>query len=265
MRAPAVTVSLSIAALSLHWIVPVSAQEFGPPPNAPMSESFELMLGLGAANAPAYLGSDERRTRALPLVAARWRNGWFAGTGGVGYRFPGDAPLTGGLRLGFDLGRDENDAEALRGMGDIEPRPEIGAFASYRFAPFLSLTSSVRFGSGNDRDGAMADLGLRGVLALGERHRMFAGVTATFGNEAAMQSQFGVSLAQAASSGYSVYEPEAGLRDLNLSLGYGYVLTPGTTIQGGVNIRNLFGDAKDSPLTRDASGVSANLTLSFRL
>jgi hypothetical protein len=52
------------------------AQDMGAPPDAPMQKPFEINLGLGVMNRPAYLGSDDRKTAALPLLAARWSNGW---------------------------------------------------------------------------------------------------------------------------------------------------------------------------------------------
>ena len=40
-----------------------------------MNSSYELLLGAAVLTGPAYLGADERKSRALPQIAARWRNG----------------------------------------------------------------------------------------------------------------------------------------------------------------------------------------------
>lgn len=76
----------AVAAVAVCALRPIAAgaQEGPPGADGPMQESSEVLLGIGVANGPAYLGSDERKTRALPLIAARWSNGWFAGTGGIG-------------------------------------------------------------------------------------------------------------------------------------------------------------------------------------
>lgn len=180
------------------------AQEGG---DAPMQGSSELMVGLGVANGAAYLGSDERRTRALPVLAARWSNGWsagvggFAGTGGVFYRFASSTPWSYGLRLTVDLGRDEDDADALRGMGDIDARPEAGAFASYALLPGLRLGAAFRYGSGSDRDGLLGELSLRGMVPVAPNVRMTAGLMATLANARSMQSVFGVDPDQSLRSG----------------------------------------------------------------
>jgi MipA family protein len=218
----------------------VAAQDAGgAPPDAPMTKDFEFVLGLAAAYRPAYLGSDKYKTSALPLISARWRNGFFAGVGGVGYRLTISEAFSAGLIVGLSPGRDEGNADALLGMGDIKNRAEYGAFASYRFAPSLSLASSVRYGSGNDRDGLLADVALRAMVPLANRnHRLFAGLTAT--------------------------APSAGLRDVALNVGYGYSISNNATISLGVTGRALQGDAKDSPLTNKANSASANLMFAYR-
>jgi len=43
--------------------------------DGPMNSSYELLLGAAVLTGPAYLGADERKSRALPQIAARWRNG----------------------------------------------------------------------------------------------------------------------------------------------------------------------------------------------
>jgi MipA family protein len=264
-------IALLAAASALVWVLlpmPAQAQDLnidGPPSEEPTRGSSMVMLGLGVLNAPSYLGSDERKTRALPLIDARWRNGWFAGTRGIGYQLNTGTPFSGGARLTFDLGRDENDADALRGMGDIKSRPELGLFANYKLMPGLDLGSSFRYGSGNDREGLLADVGLRGTLPINPSNRLVGGLTMTFANTKAMQSAFGVDAAQSLSSGYAPYSPGSGLRDVTLQLGNMTMLRPNTMLFIGVDARTLMGDAKDSPLTTKRTGVGALATLSFRL
>jgi MipA family protein len=198
-----VLVALAVALAAM--VPPVAAQPVDGPADSdePMNSDFEMRLGLGVSRTPAYLGSDERKTRALPLIAARWRSGWFAGINGVGYRFNAGQPLSGGLRLNFDRGRDEDDADALLGMGDIDARPEIGAFANWRILPGWGLSSALHYGSGNDRDGLLLDIGARGMMPLTPTVRLTAGVGATFANTKSMQSLFGVTAEQSLTSGYS--------------------------------------------------------------
>jgi MipA family protein len=264
-------ITLLAAASALVWVLmsmPAQAQDMnidGPPSEEPTSGSSMVMLGLGVLNTPSYLGSDERKTRALPLIDARWRNGWFAGTRGIGYRLDTGTPFSGGVRLTVDLGRDEDDADALRGMGDIKARPELGLFANYKLTPGLGLGTSFRYGSGNDRDGILADISLNGSFRINPSNRLVGGLTTTFANTKAMQSAFGVDATQSLSSGYALYSPGSGLRDVSLQIGNMTMLRPNTMLFIGVDARTLMGDAKDSPLTTKRTGVGALATLSFRL
>lgn len=228
------------------------------------SKGVEFSFGLGAARAPVYLGSDESETRALPFARAVWSNGWFAGFDGVGYTFPSTSPLRYGLRLSIDPGRDEKDALALAGMGDIETRPEMGAFVSYSLLPGLQGVGHLRLGSGNDRDGALAEMGIRAMRPLGSRQQLLAGISVTWANQAAMQSRYGVDAVQSAASGYRIYSPGAGLQDVELSLGWGYALTPAARVRFSLAASGLLGDARDSPIVRRSRNNSAMLLLEYR-
>lgn len=260
--------ALTSAMVCTVWPTPVVAQVLGmegPPGDELGNGTSVVRVGLGVLNGPSYLGSDERKTRAVPLIDARWRNGWFAGVRGVGYRFDTGAPLSGGVRLTADLGRDEDDDESLRGMGDLKARPELGLFVNYRLTPNIDIGSSFRYGSGNDREGLLGDISLRGAFPITPSNRLVGGLTMTVANTKAMQSAFGVDAVQSLNSGYAPYGPGSGLRDVSLQLGNMTRLQPNTMLFIGVNARTLMGDARDSPLTTRRTGVSALATLSFRL
>lgn len=259
--------ALALAAAGVCLLMPqrAQAQDGLPDGGGPITGSSEILLGLGVGNAAAYLGSDERKTRALPLIAARWCNGCFAGTGGVGYRFGGDSPLSWGPRLTIDPGRDEDDADALRGLGNIKARPELGVFASYALLPGLRVGSSLRYGSGNHREGLLVDLSVRGMVPVSSTMRLTAGLTATLANTKSMQSQFGVDADPSLRSGHAIYNPGSGLRDVGLQVGGMVNLGPRTTLLLGLQGRSLMGDAKDSPLTRERHSVGAMASVAFRL
>lgn len=207
-----------------------------------------------------YLGSDERRTGAVPLVEYRWASGWFAGTGsGAGYAFVRERDWGWGLRAGLDFGRRERRSDALRGMGDIDANPEIGAFYYRALAPAVRLDTSVRFGAGGS--GLLADAGVSWLIGLAPSLGLRLGVAATAANEAYMQDFFGVTPVQSAASGYAVTNAGAGLRDLRASATLLYAITPTLALTGTLAARSLQGDARSSPLTREATPITAMVTL----
>jgi MipA family protein len=211
----------------------------------------------------AYQGSDERRTRVLPMPDYQWANGWFAGlSNGVGINFSQSAKTQYGLRVTADMGRKAGRSTALRGMGEVGAKPEVGAFFNLALNPGWSLSSSLRLGSGQGGKGLLIDLGAGYSTAIAAPWRIGAGAALTAVNADRAQSYFGVTAAQSARSGYAVYTPKAGLRDVRTSLWLSYALNLRTRITGAVAASSLVGDARNSPLTKQTTTATGELAVS---
>ena len=221
-------------------------------------------VGLAVLAGQEYRGSDERRTMAAPLIEYQWANGWFAGsTNGIGYNFSGRQDMQYGMRLTADFGREESRSQALRGMGDIDTKAELGGFFNYSISREISLSTSLRYGSGQDSNGLLVDLGMVYSTELSGDLRLGLGVAATLANADYMQSYFGVTAAQAARSGYAVYKPGAGLRDVRGNLALTYRITPKVSATAGLSASMLSGDASDSPMVRQKSATTGLLALTY--
>lgn len=220
-------------------------------------------VGAVVFSSPAYKGSDERKAALLPVVEYRWANGFFAGVGsGVGYEFLRGEGTVAGVRLTPDMGRKESRADALKGMGDIGAKPEIGLYLNHAFAPFgVGVSTNVRYGAGGN--GLLADVGVGWGMPLAPTVRLRLGAAATLANSAYMQKFFGVTAEQSATSGYAVTEARAGVRDTRLSVGVLWAISPKLAMTGGLTATQLASDAANSPLTRQRSGFSAASTLTY--
>lgn len=218
-------------------------------------------VGLGLVSGRAYKGSDEHRSSALPLVEYRWASGWFAGVGsGVGYEFLREPGTNAAVRLSPDFGRKESRSAALAGMGDIKPSVEIGAYLNHALPSLgVGLHTAVRGG----RNGASAEFGASWGTPLATALRLRLGVAATLANAREMQTYFGVSESQAASSGYAPYQAGAGLRDTKVSATLLYLPAPKWALTGSLAATTLHGDAADSPLTRERTSLTALGTVSY--
>jgi outer membrane protein len=222
----------------------------------------EGLVGLAVIAGHQYLGSDERKTMVLPVLSYQWKNGWFVGTGnGIGYKFDSPSNMQYGLGVTVDLGRDASDAVALTGMGDIDLRPEVGGFFNYFITPDWFLTSSFRDGAGNDRNGSQTDIGIGWSSQLAPQWRAGLGVAATIVNSGYMQAFYGVTPAQSASSGYAVYTPGAGWRDVRGSASLTYFYDADWSLTGAVTVRALQGGAKASPIANEDVPVSGVLPI----
>lgn len=214
-------------------------------------------VGMGLAYLPKYMGAKDAGLRPLPLLEYRWSNGLFAGTGnGIGVNFGGSGPAQFGARLTVDIGRKEDDDDHLAGLGDIKVRPELGLFFNYEIARGLQATSSLRYGSGDQKNGLVADLGLSYAYPVSPSWMLGVGVAASWVNEDYMQSYFGVTQAQAGRSGLARYSPKAGGRDARANLALTYSYSPRLGVSFGLTAGQLLSEAKRSPLVQQSSSVS---------
>jgi outer membrane scaffolding protein for murein synthesis (MipA/OmpV family) len=225
----------------------------------------EGRAGLALIAGSKYLGSDERRYLLLPTIDYRWKNGWFAGVGnGIGYRFASSPQFQYGLRLAADFGRKEHRSDVLRGLGDISARPEAGAFFNMLLSREWSLSSSLRYGAGNDRKGLLLDLGAHYGVQLAPQWRLGGSLSSTYVNRQYMQEYFGITPEQSLRSGYAVSQVDAGLRDVKLGASLTHFINRDWAITGALSATSLQGDAKRSVIVRERNPVTGVLALGFR-
>lgn len=223
----------------------------------------KVTLGLGLFNVARYLGSDERRYRAMPMLHAVWSNGWFASAHSFGYNFSKQPFIGYGLRMSADFGRKESASTALTGLGDVGARAEAGGFFDFSPSKSVRLSTGVRYGSGPDRKGALLDLGANYRIPLTDDQNIALGVSATYANSYYMQSFYGVTTAQSAASGYAVYSPSAGIRDMNLNARHTYKIDSRWNIVTGVTFGKLGSNIKAAPITRSSSHNSAMVAVNY--
>ncbi|AIJ45719.1 hypothetical protein O987_07860 [Comamonas testosteroni TK102] len=230
------------------------------PPNA----SEGGVAGLAVIAGHRYQGSDESRIRVLPSIEYQWSNGFFAGVmSGVGYNASRSSEMSYGARITADFGRKERRSAALRGLGDIDPRPEIGAFFNANLTSNLTLNSAVRFGSGNNRNGLLLDLGAGWNTRISPSLQFSATVATTWSNNRYAQDYFGITKEQAINSGYAEFAPGSGLRDVRLGTSVIYRMNPKWSLVGSLVYSELIGDARNSPIVRQKGSLSSVIALGY--
>jgi MipA family protein len=231
----------------------------------PPGTSSGGVAGAAVLMGTAYPGASESRVRALPSVEYQWANGWFAGVlQGVGFNASQRPDMAYGARVTVDFGREEKRSAVLQGLGDVETRPQVGAFFNASPVRGLNLQSSLRYGSGNDRDGLLLDLGVGTGWPLSPAWRVGAQLATTWANAAHQQAYFGVDAAQSAASGLAVYRPGAGVQNVRASASLVHSPAPGWSVGATVTHTEWQGDARRSPLVRDAGRTTGLLTVGRR-
>lgn len=205
----------------------------------------------GAIYGPDYEGSDDYEAGPLIDAEATWRDTVFLGVSrGLGVQYPVLPNFMVGAAVKYGGGRDQDDNDALRGLGDIDAAPIGNIFLNYSFDPaFVYLDANQSFGGS---DGATIDIGtgVKGTV-LDDRLTLGATVGTTWASEDYMASYFGIDAQQAARSVYSRYEAESGFKSVGVTLTAAYALTESFSLNVVGGYTRLLGDAADSPIVKD--------------
>ena len=109
-----------------------------------------ITIGSFAGFAPVYEGSDEYRFVGYPLTIPQYYGDNFDPLAAPRVTFKGvdDVRITAlrfgqldlGPVVGYNFGRDEDDADLLEGLGDIDGGINVGGSAALRLAPSFTST-----------------------------------------------------------------------------------------------------------------------------
>lgn len=229
-------------------------------------------IGVAGGVVPRYLGSKDYHPVAVPVFAVVLPSGLFASaTEGIGARFSSASGIFGSAAVTYDLARkDENrpalpGSDHLHGMGDVKGSMVSVLRLGYYVTPRFSISSTLRVPLTNRERGitsrtameySVIDTG-RDVVALS------AGVLA--GSRKYNQTFFGVTSAQAASSGFAGYSPGAGVYGADSSLVWTHKVSSNWSITSAASVTSLVGDSAKSPIVqrRLAYHVLSSVNYSF--
>jgi outer membrane scaffolding protein for murein synthesis (MipA/OmpV family) len=270
------------ALLASTLLLPLAVRADDDPPAAPQpAPRFEGALGPVVHMSPDYLGGGHLSTgvtlgfflrygrlsvsNAGEFVTRR-RDDVFRGLGA-------DVHLSDTVRTNFglrlDRGRDTSHTEALRGLNDV--RTTIRARLSTTWAPRgrdllagwhtdVSLSTDL-LGRGG---GQTLDLGVGRNVGLTPRIVWSYGLNVSAGSSRYMQSYFGVTPEESLRSGYPVYTPGAGLRDVSLGTTFRMEIDPKWVAFWGGSVAHLLGPAARSPLSKRSNSVGLNAGIARR-
>ncbi len=251
------------------WAKSIEAEEsgetLGPGDEKHAGDDWYVRVGIIGGAVPSYMGSDHYEGSYSPRVKIVWRDRVFLNDRQLGMNLFKNDVLAIGPFLRYTGGRSDNNA-GLEGMGDIDRTLSAGGFFNYRLGA-LRFKSEIRQDVLDEQQGmlAIARLGTKIPWGL---PLLNVYVSSTWGSGEYMQSFFGVDTGQAIRSGLPGYEPDAGIRDVSLSLSGGYEITGNWSLGGQVEYQHLLGDAADSPLVEqqgsaDQVVIGLGLTYTF--
>lgn len=225
-------------------------------------KNWSLIVGAGAIYEPEYEGGDKFEITPIPVVMFTYGEWLQIDPRGVmitPFRHDGFALAA---KIGYEGGRDDKDADRLRGLGDIDFAATVGARASYSwdgFEVYASVDQTI-----NGSESLIGTFGAEYQAPVTERLILGAGVEAIVANDKHMEAYFGVNSAQSARSGLPQYKAEAGLKRVNVSASATYMLSENWLVRGEASLGILTGDAADSPIVEEKIQPSTSLFVGYK-
>lgn len=234
----------------------------------PSSGGFSLQVGGLAVVKPKYEGSKEYEIWGVPVIAPAGGDGsglvQFKGVDDLRLRVLNANGFEAGPVVGYRFGRDEDDADRLVGMGDVDGGLVVGGYVAYRLGsvmPFISYNHQVT----GDETGGLARIGIE------TRHEFGRGVVATltggatWADEEYMDAYFGVSAAQAlASPVFVAFDADSGFKDAFIGASVDVPLSERWTLKMTGRYAHLLGDASSSPISETDSQWMGGLGFTYR-
>jgi outer membrane protein len=239
-------------------------------------DQWEGAIGLVASYGPSYLGASQYGAGVKPALFLRYgRFSQSSGAGfatrrsdqvlsGLGLDVISDERLKVSLALRLDRGRSDSSSSALAGMGDVDGTVRARLSATWRLDEGWLLGAATSVDALGRGQGALGELSFAREVLLTPDTVWSWGGSLTLGNATYMQSYYGVTAAQSSDSGYPVYTPSTGLRDLALSTGLRTELAPDWVGFVNIGVSQALGPVADSPLTFKPLGFGVNAGLAWR-
>ena len=234
-------------------------------------------LGGVAVIKPKYEGSDEHEVVGYPMFIPRFSGEGnskfskfrkrisFKGLDDIRYRAIGNDRFEFGPVAGYRSGRDQDDARRLNGLGDIDGGLVLGGYAGVHVGAVLFDVSVAHQVTGDDT-GTTVRLGAETEQQISHRTKLKARVGTTLADDDYMQTFFGVTPAQAATSGagLAAFNADGGFKDVHVDLGTETDLGDRWLLKLGVRYSRLVGDAADSPVIETEDQVTGTIGLGYK-
>jgi len=219
-------------------------------------------LGLGIAYRPDYEGSDNYEAGIAPFGRYNMESGRYVSLGGTAGSeramrlkmniLTRDTAWEIGPVLQYRFKRDGNvDNDKVAHMQTVPREEEAGGFVGWHTGG-LSLSMTGVYDISGESDGTLFYFNGLYRLPMSDKFEVAAGAHTTWASNDYMETYFGVSAPNAASSGFPRYSADSGMKDAGLSLIGHYKFTKTWGMIGNLNYTRMLNDAEDSPIVKDA-------------
>ena len=250
---------LTLGILTAGWSAQAQAQD------APAPRRTRVVLGPQLV--PSYPGSDDLSLRPFVDVSRARGDEQFAFEApdeSFGFSVLRRGGFAVGPSLGFQGNRTADDVGVpVRRVGTTV---EVGGFAQYDLTPSFRVRAEVRHGLGGHR-GLVGNLSADYVVRDRDEWLFSVGPRLTLANNRYHRAYFGVTPADALSSGLPVFKADGGVQAVGAAAGLMRQLTPRWGVQAFARYDRLIADPARSPIVRGfgsrdqpSAGVAATFT-----
>jgi outer membrane scaffolding protein for murein synthesis (MipA/OmpV family) len=221
---------------------------------------------------PKYEGAKDYEVTGAPIIAPAGSGSGlvqFNGLDDLRIRLLDQHGFEAGPLVGYRFGRDQDDADLLDGLGDVDGGLVVGGYAGYRFGAVMPFVSYHHQITGDDT-GGVARLGVEARVPLLGALDLKATAGVSWADDDYMQSYFGISAGQAITStaGLAAYDASSGIKDAFLGASASMPLSERWSLKLTGRYTHLLGDAADSPIVESESqwmgGIGATYRFSTR-
>lgn len=255
-EAPTLKQSLAIAGIGAAitatiLLFPASAHAQERPAE---DDDWNIVAGAGAIYAPDYEGSKDNEVLPFPYIAVGYKDiaylrGPEIGVNIIRIEPAEDMKISLGPVARYRRDRSEKRNSALVGLGKIDAAIELGGAARFDVGPaWLELSIAKDVAGGHDGVIGTATGGVD--FDLSDSLSLSLSGTTSWADNKYMRTYFGVTPAQAVSSGLPQFSAGKGVKDVGANVGLQYRLTDHWMIAATGGYTRLLGDAKDAPLVR---------------
>jgi outer membrane protein len=243
------------------------------PALAPPASDWTVTIGAEGRVVPAFEGAKVYQIWPYPIIAVRKAGtprDFTAPRDGFSFALVNIGQFRFGPTAKVGLPRDESDdPAALRGLGDVPWKIELGAFAEFWPVPWLRTRGELREGV-SGHYGLVGELTADVVIPANNQLTLSGGPRLTLASAPALQPYFGITQAQSLASGYPIYSPKGGAKAVGAGAQARWQWNPQWATHVFAEYDRLLGGAADSPIvtrsgSRDQVMVGLGLSYTFNL
>lgn len=228
---------------------------------AQAQDQNHVVLGIGAAIAPAYQGAKSMRL--LPIPSIDIKQGWFVANfrNGIGIAPINTDMFTVGASAVFVQGYRKKDVP--QGIDRLSDGLGARVFLNVRARGLTTTIGLVKVVSGGTK-GMFADASLSYPIRATSRMTLIPTLGTTWADRTYNDRYFGVTPAESLASGRAQFTGKAGFKDVTGLLTASYRLADRLTLSATGGVTALVGNVKNSPLVETKVRPSGIVALSYR-